>query len=91
MVYFHTAHGLELMRRFGQLPSMMVQPADIEVIIQRWKNARRALMKRYQPYADRLIAMLEEHKNSDLRRFDDPLEAAAYIVLIGILKEQERS
>jgi hypothetical protein len=31
-------------------------------------------MKWDQPYDDRLIAMLEECKDSDVRRFDDPLE-----------------
>jgi len=56
----------------------------------RWLRARRALMKRAQDYADLLVEMVKRH-TGELPAFDDPLEAAFFLVLIEILKEIENS
>ena len=35
------------------------------------------------------MKMLEEYNGEEIKRFDDPLEAAAFIVFIGMLKDQD--
>ncbi|HYA31461.1 MAG TPA: hypothetical protein VED67_01795 [Thermodesulfovibrionales bacterium] len=47
-------------------------------------------MKRAQDYADLLAEMVKRHTGK-LPAFDDPLEAAFFLVLIEILKEIENS
>ncbi|MCE5299041.1 MAG: hypothetical protein MUE45_01220 [Methanoregulaceae archaeon] len=68
----------------------MVTAADIRVIAERWKRATRPLKIHEQNYGYRLVTMLEQYNGEEIRRFDDPLEAAAFIVSIGMLKELER-
>lgn len=70
---------------------MMITPADIETVIQRWKRATRPLKIGDQQYGHRLVRMLEDSKHVDVRRFDDPLEAATFLVLVRLLREVEGS
>lgn len=67
----------------------MVTAADIRIIADRWKRATRPLRIQDQGYGNRLVTMLEEYHGQEITRFDDPLEAAAFIVLIRMIREQE--
>lgn len=40
-----------------------------------------------QRYGHRLVQMLAEYNGEEIKRFDDPLEAAAFIVLVRMVKE----
>jgi len=64
----------------------MISSADIREIAERWKRATRPLKIHEQKYGHRLVKMLEEYNGEEIKRFDDPLEAATYIVLIQVLK-----
>jgi len=68
----------------------MVTAADIRIIAERWKRATRPLKIHEQNYGHRLVTMLEHYNGEEIKRFDDPLEAAAFIVSIGMLKELDR-
>jgi hypothetical protein len=67
----------------------MVTAADMRIIAERWKRATRPLKIHDQEYGNRLAIMLEGYNGEEIKRFDDPLEAAAYIVLIGMFKYQD--
>jgi len=56
----------------------------------RWRRATRALKKEDQEYGDQLVRILEDYPGQMSNRFDDPLEEAALVLCIGILKELER-
>jgi hypothetical protein len=43
-----------------------------------------------QQYGHEIIQMLKKYKGNVLGLFDDPLEAATLILLIGLMKEQEK-
>jgi hypothetical protein len=66
----------------------MISSADMKEIAERWKRATRPLTIHDQKYGHRLVKMLEEYNGEELKRFNDPLEAAAFIVLIQMVKEQ---
>ena len=53
----------------------------------RWKRATRALRIQEQPFGQRLVRMLEDSGTGRFATIDDPLEAAAFILFIGMLKE----
>lgn len=53
----------------------------------RWKRASRPLKIQDQRYGHRLVQMLAEYNGEEIKRFDDPLEAAAFIVLVRMVKE----
>jgi hypothetical protein len=61
----------------------------IKAPIERWARAARALRKEYQPYGEKLVALAKLHSSEAFYGCDDPLEAAVFAVLIGILKQQE--
>jgi hypothetical protein len=61
----------------------------VREIADRWAHGSRALLAESQPYGYRLAAMLRRHENDSVARFDDPLEAALFFVLIELAKEQE--
>jgi hypothetical protein len=67
----------------------MVTAADMRIIAERWKRATRPLKIHDQEYGYRLAKMLAGYNGEEIKRFDDPLEAGAYIVLIGMLKDQD--
>jgi hypothetical protein len=57
--------------------------------IDRWARAARALRKEDKPYGERLVALAKLHSSEAFYGCDDPLEAAVFSVLIGILRQQE--
>ncbi len=52
-----------------------------------WKRATRAFRIQEQPFGQRLVRMLEDSGTWRFATIDDPLEAAAFILFIGMLKE----
>ncbi len=68
----------------------MSTPADRKKMADRWRRATRALKKEDQDYGNRLARILEDYPGNMSNRFDDPLEEAALVLCIGILKELER-
>jgi hypothetical protein len=69
---------------------MRYEPESTAIIMKnavlRWKRARKALEKGEQPYADRLIAMIERHLDDRIPPFEDPLEAVVFVVLLEMEK-----
>ncbi|MDO9550561.1 MAG: hypothetical protein Q7J03_06255 [Methanoregula sp.] len=57
--------------------------------IDRWARATRALKKEDKPYGEKLVALAKLHSSEAFYGCDDPLEAAVFPVLIGILRQQE--
>jgi hypothetical protein len=68
----------------------MIHPADVRQLAVRWRRATRALRREEQPLGNRLVRMLEEPGTWRFPTIDDPLEAAAFILFIGMLKERDR-
>ncbi len=67
----------------------MVTTAEIRTIAERWKRGTRPLKIHDQEYGNRLVKMLEECNGHEITRFDDPLEAATFIILTRMLREQD--
>ena len=65
----------------------MITAADIRTMADRWMRASRPLKIQDQRYGHRLVQMLAEYNGEEIKRFDDPLEAAAFIVLVRMVKE----
>ncbi len=65
----------------------MITAADIRAMADRWMRASRPLKIQDQRYGHRLVQMLTEYNGEAIKRFDDPLEAAAFIVLVRMVKE----
>jgi hypothetical protein len=59
---------------------------EVQDLSARWLGARRALWKRDQIYADRLVEIAKLHAG-EFSAFHDPLEAAVFSIFIEILKE----
>ena len=57
--------------------------------IDRWARAARALRKEDKPYGERLVALAKLHSSEAFYGCDDPLEAAVFSGIIGILRQQE--
>ena len=68
----------------------MGTPADRKKMADRWRRATRALKREDQDYGNRLVRILEDYPGHMSNRFEDPLEEAALVLCIGILKELER-
>jgi hypothetical protein len=68
----------------------MGTPPDRKKIADRWRRATRALKREDQEYGNRLARILEEYPWNMSNRFEDPLEEAALVLCIGILKELEK-
>jgi hypothetical protein len=71
-------------------PATMGTPADRKKMADRWRRATRALKREDQEYGNRLARILEDYPWNMSNRFEDPLEEAALVLCIGILKELER-
>lgn len=67
----------------------MGTPVDRKKMADRWRRATRALKKEDQDYGNRLARILEDYPGNMSNRFEDPLEEAALVLCIGILKELE--
>jgi hypothetical protein len=75
---------------FIVIPSYcMVTEADMKQVIERWKRGIRPLKIHEQKYGEHLVQLLERSRGPDLRLFDDYLEAVAFILFIGLLKEMD--
>jgi hypothetical protein len=57
--------------------------------VDRWARATRALKKEDLTYGERIVALARLHSSEAFYGCDDPLEAAVFSVLIGILIQQE--
>lgn len=57
--------------------------------IEHWARASRALKNEDKPYGEKLVALAKHHSSEAFYGCDDPLEAAVFSVLIGILRQQE--
>jgi hypothetical protein len=57
--------------------------------IDRWARAARALIKEDQPSGERLVALARLHSSEAFYGCDDPLEAAVFSGLIGILRQPD--
>jgi len=57
--------------------------------IDRWSRAARALRKEERPYSENVVALAKLHSSEAFYGCDDPLEAAVFSVLIGIIRQQE--
>ncbi len=70
----------------------MIAPADIEKMAARWKRATWALKIEDKKYGNKLAQMLEidGYYREVLKRFDDPRDAAIFIIPIGMLKELKK-
>lgn len=56
--------------------------------LERWARAARALRKEDQPYGESVAALARLHSSEAFYGCDDPLEAAIFSGLIGILKRE---
>jgi hypothetical protein len=68
----------------------MVTETDMRAMVERWKRATRPLKAYEQEYGGQLVALLARNHGSELRIFDDPLEAATFIIFTGLLKDLDR-
>jgi hypothetical protein len=68
----------------------MVTKTELNLLIDRWKRGMRPLKIDEQQYGHEVLEMLENYKGHVLGMFDDPLEAATLLILIGMMKEQEK-
>ncbi|MDO9326021.1 MAG: hypothetical protein Q7T80_13810 [Methanoregula sp.] len=56
--------------------------------LERWDRAARALRKEDQPYGESVAALARLHSSEAFYGCDEPLEAAVFSGLIGILKRE---
>jgi hypothetical protein len=56
--------------------------------LERWARAARVLRKEDQPYGESVAALARLHSSEAFYGCDDPLEAAIFSGLIGILKRE---
>lgn len=61
----------------------------VNELADRWKRVAKALPGEDRVRAERIVAMAKRHSSELFYGLDDPLEAAAFSVLIEILKEQD--
>ena len=69
----------------------MVTATEMKTLVERWKRGMRPLKIDDQHYGTKVVRMLERYQGPELAYFDDPLEAATFIVLIGLMKEKPRA
>jgi hypothetical protein len=68
----------------------MVTVIEWKIVVERWKKGMRPLKIQDQKYGDTVIQMLEKYSGNDIGLFDDPYEALTFIILIGLMKEQDK-
>jgi hypothetical protein len=69
----------------------MVSVTDMKIITERWKKGIRPLKIQDMEYGNKVVRMLEKYKGDDFRMFDDPLEVTTFILLVGMLREQDQN
>ena len=62
----------------------------MKTLIERWKKGTRPLKIHEQKYGNTLVQMLEQYSGNEFGMFDDPVEAASFLLLIGMMKEKDR-
>ena len=67
----------------------MVTVTDMKIIIERWKKGTRPLKIHDMKSGQKVVGMLEKYNGNEFGMFDDPFEAATFILLVGMLKEQD--
>lgn len=67
----------------------MISSDDIKQLAGRWKRAIRPLKIQDQQYGLRLAEMIEKYNRKEFERFDEPLEAAVFIILMQMVKDQD--
>ena len=67
----------------------MVTVTDMKIIIERWKKGTRPLKVHDMKSGQKVVGMLEKYDGTEFGLFDDPFEAAKFILLVGMLKEQD--
>jgi hypothetical protein len=67
----------------------MVTVTDMKIIIERWKKGTRPLKIHDLKSGQKVVGMLEKYDGNEFKLFDDPFEAATFILLVGMLKEQD--
>ena len=65
---------------------MLLKRKDLDPLIFRWKKTTRALKVHEQPYGKCITDILEMRTDSELARFSDPVEAAAFFCLLELAK-----
>ncbi len=68
----------------------MVTVTDMKIIIERWKKGIRPLKIHDMKSGRKVVGMLEKYEGTEFKLFDDPFEAATFILLVGMLKEQDQ-
>lgn len=69
----------------------MVTVTDMKIIIERWKKGTRPLKIHDKHSGQKVIGMLEKYEGTELKLFDDKFEATAFILLVEMLKDLDRS
>jgi hypothetical protein len=69
----------------------MVTATEMKVLANRWRRCARPLDIEEQHYVLKMVSELEKPHGAELAYFDDPLEAAAYVILVGILRDYYRA
>lgn len=67
----------------------MVTVTGMKIIIERWKKGTRPLKIHDKKSGQKVVGMLEKHEGTELKLFDDPFEATAFILLVEMLKERD--
>lgn len=67
----------------------MVTVTTMKKIIERWKKGMRPLKVHDAKCGHKVVGMLEKYDGSEFGMFDDPLEATTFLLLVGMLKEQD--
>jgi hypothetical protein len=67
----------------------MVTETDMKKMIERWKRGTRALRIYDQRYGHHVVRLLERYNGPSLKLFDDYLEAATFVLFVGMLRDME--
>ncbi len=68
----------------------MVTPTEWKIVLDRWKKGMRPLKIDDQVHGQKVIKMLEQYNGNEFGLFDDPYEAVTFVILIGMMKEQDK-
>ena len=68
----------------------MVTPTEWKIVVDRWKKGMRPLKIDDQQYGQKVIKILDKYVGNEFAQFDDPNEAVTFVVLIGMMKEQDK-
>ncbi|MCX6698669.1 MAG: hypothetical protein NTV68_01880 [Methanomicrobiales archaeon] len=67
----------------------MITITTMKKIRERWKKGMRPLKVHDAKSGHKVVGMLEKYDGSEFEMFDDPLEATTFLLLVGMLKEQD--